>query len=582
MTSPESVTRRVIRQLLEALMFEGLIPWRCTDSTSGSWQLLHFRMGALNGECLGRIRGFGRVQLNTASLALTRRGRAVPPDLAVLSEQLPATEAQRTALLGELQATVSNSAVSPPHRDRRALAAEALDSALHEGHPYHPCFKARSGFSREDQLHYGPESGRCFRLHWLAVRRDQCLAHLPVAEATFWQRELGTDTAYLLRAAFNRVGANWSDYSALPVHPWQWRHLKTSTLAPALARGDVLHLGPLGDRYRASQSLRSLFNASRPGQACVKLSLGIGNTSSRRHLEPHSVPSAPQISRWLHTVVAGDDLFVRPYPLRLLPEYASLIYTGHGGQPAEQSGLAGELGAIWRLGIDRQLHTGERAIPMNALSMLEADGRPFIDPWLQRHGAMPWLGALIDTLVLPVWHLLIAHGIGVEAHAQNSLIVMRNGWPVALMLRDFHDSVEYVADFLPPGATGPRFGSRQAFYDDAPDDRYFRMGQVEALRELVMDTLFVFNLSELAQVLETHYQVPEAMVWAQVRHCLDGYARRHPELTARLARVGHHRNPIATESLLTRKLRGPGAGACRHPIPNALAARRDTHSLSNH
>jgi siderophore synthetase component len=582
MTSPESVARRVVRQLLEALLFEGLIPWCCTDSTSGSWQLLRFRMGELNGECLGRIRGFGRVQLNTASLSLTLKGRAVPADLAVLSEQLPATEAQRTVLLRELQATVNNSAASPPHRDRRALGAEALDSALHEGHPYHPCFKARSGFSREEQRHYGPESGRCFRLHWLAVRRDQCLAHLPVAEETFWQRELGTETAYLLRAAFNRVGANWQDYCALPVHPWQWRHLKTTTLAPALARGDALHLGPLGDRYRASQSVRSLFNASRPRQACVKLSLGIGNTSSRRHLEPHSVPSAPQISRWLQTVVAGDDHFIRPYPLRLLPEYASLIYTGHGGQPTEQSGLAGELGSIWREGIDRQLHTGERAIPMNALSMLEADGLPFIDPWLQLHGVMPWLEALIDTLVLPVWHLLIAHGIGVEAHAQNSLIVMRGGWPVALMLRDFHDSVEYVADFLPPDAAGPSFGDRQAFYDDAPDDRYYRMGQVEALRELVMDTLFVFNLSELAQVLEIHYQVPEAMVWAQVRHCLDGYARRHPELTARLAQVGHHRNPIATESLLTRTLRGPGAGECHHPIPNALAARRDTPSLNNH
>lgn len=582
MMSPESVTRRVVRQLLEALLFEGLIPWRYTDKTDSSWQWLHFRLGQLNGECLGRIRGFGRIELDMASLTLRHNGRAVPLKLTLLSEQLPAAEAHRTALLQELQATIANSLICPPHPDRRSLSAEALDSALHEGHPYHPSFKARCGFSREDQLHYGPESARCFRLHWVAVRRDQCLAQWPVAEETFWQRELGTETAYLLRAAFNRVGANWHDHSALPLHPWQWRNLQATNLAPALSRGDVRHLGPLGDRYRASQSLRSLFNVSRPGAACIKVSLGIGNTSSRRHLEPHSVPSAPSISRWLQRTVAGDDRFTERYPLRLLPEYASLIYTGHGGQPGEQCALAGELGAIWRLGIDRQLHGNERAVPMNALATLEVDSLPFIDPWLQHHGVMPWLRALIRTLVLPVWHLLIAHGIGVEAHAQNSLIVMRDGWPVALMLRDFHDSVEYVADFLPPGGDGPHFGARQPFYDDAPDDRYYRMGQVEALRELVMDTLFVFNLSELARLIESHYAVPEALFWALVSQCLDGYAQSHPELAARLARVDHRRTRIATESLLTRKLRGPGAGECHHEVPNPLATPIHIHSLSNH
>src|SRR5690554_8221466 len=98
--------------------------------------------------------------------------------------------------------------------------------------------------------------------------------------------------------------------------------------------------------------------------------------------------------------------------------------------------------------------------------------------------------------------MLTAHGVGLEAHAQNSLLVVHDGWPRALMLRDFHDSVEFARDYLPRTTPEPDFGPRQSFYDQAPDNQYYRMSNPEALRELVMDTLFIFNLSELALVLE--------------------------------------------------------------------------------
>lgn len=571
----EPVRQRVMRQLLEAVLFEGLVPYRCVDAADARRQWLSFPLGTLEARCRGYVRGFGRIHLDMDSLSLTRDGRRVSADLEDLVGELPAPVDQRLALLADLEATIRNTHRCRRHPDRRELAAEALDCALHEGHPYHPCFKARSGFSEDDQERYAPESGRDFRLHWLAVPRAQLLASLPPDEQAFWERELGAESARSLRDAFHRAGADWCVQTALPVHPWQWQHLRHAGLAPALARGEVISLGELGDRYRASQSLRSLFNVSRPGEACVKLPLGIGNTSSRRHLEPHSVPSAPAISRWLQETVDGDPRFARDYPLRLLAEYASLLYTGQPDHPAEGRALAGELGVIWRQGIEPRLGRGERAVPLNALCVREADGHPFIQPWIERYGAGPWLEAVIRAVVLPVWHLAVAHGIAVEAHAQNSLLVMRDGWPVALMLRDFHDSVEYVEDFLPASASGPAFAERQPLYDRAPDDLYYRMGQVEALRELVMDTLFVFNLSELALTMETHYRIPEPLFWRRVRCCLEDHARRHPELADRQARLAHRQPRIATESLITRKLRGPDSPECHHLVPNALAEPRD-------
>lgn len=567
----DALRHRVIRQLLEALLFEGVIRYSAVPTQQTGWQWLHFSLGELEARCRGRVRGFGRVSLAVESLGLTRRGKRVAVDLESLIGHLPAPLERREALLEELEATLQHARECRRLPDRRDLDTEALDSALHEGHPYHPCFKTRLGFRGDDPVRFGPESGHSFRLHWLAVPRDRLVARLPEVEWSFWDRELGATTARALRAALHDSGTDTCHHHLMPVHPWQWRQLSEGPLGPALARGEIISLGAFGDVYRSSQSLRSLFNASRPGQACVKLSLGISNTSSRRHLDPHSVPSAPSISRWLNRTVDADPRFAQHYPLRLLDEYAGLLVTGHPERPTEQSALAGELGAIWRRGIATRLVEGERAVPCNALFAVEADGRPFIHPWIERYGVGAWLDALLHTLVLPVWHLLVAHGIAVEAHAQNALLVVRDGWPVALLLRDFHDSVEYVESFLPEAAERPDFDERQALYDAAPADRYYRMGRVEALRELVMDTLFVFHLSELALAMETHYRLHETHFWQRVGGCLETHARHHPELAPRLARLGHHRPWIATESLLTRKLRGPDAPECHHRIPNPLA-----------
>ena len=575
LASTEPAEQRTLRQLLEALLFEGVTRFQSSPVTSeGSWWLV-FQLGRLQGRCRGRIRGFGRIRLALDTLTLTLNDQPVSVTLDRIVAELPGGETRHQALLAELNSTIDNVTCLEQFQavgDRRQLSAEQLDSAMHEGHPYHPCFKSRLGFCRSALRAYSPETSSGFQLHWLAVPRARLHSQLPAQEEAFWQQELGQDTAFLLRAAFNRFGLNWLDYAALPVHPWHWQQLNAGPYRELLERDGIHSLGPLGDRYRPGQSLRSLFNISNPDRACIKLPLGIVNTSSRRHLEPHSVPSAPQISEWLTQITQNDPRFQTDYPLRLLPEYASLAWCPATCETSpHRESLDGELGAIWRTSIRARLTLGEQAVPANALFAVEPDGRPFIQPWIEEFGLEAWLVAALNRLILPVWHLLAAHGIGLEAHAQNSLLVLRNGWPVALMLRDFHDSVEYVESFLPTAAPRPDFGHRQAFYDQAPEDRYYRMGQPEALRELVMDTLFVFNLSELGLLLTEHYGLPESRFWQHVARCLSTHAEAHPDLQHRLAQLDAFAPRVRTESLIARKLCPDPTQAMSHQVANPLA-----------
>lgn len=556
---------RVVRQLAAALLFEGIVEPSATGDGGLVW-----RSGGREFRCHAAAGPFGRPRIRPGSVEM--RGadgtwRAATPGRMVAG--LDAPEPNRAGLLAELERTVALcrwNAANLPATPRRGLPFPELEGRLEEGHPYHPCFKARLGFDEADHAAFGPEVGQRFQLVWLLVARSCLHRAIPGEEEAFWRAELGPVAWAEVQRRRAELNLPASDYGLLPLHPWQWWALREGEvapwLAPWLADGRAVCLGPLGDHYRASQSVRTVMNADDPRKADVKLALNIVNTASRRIIEPHSVCTGPAISEWLCTVVDGDPEFRERYPLTLLPEYAGII--------ADRDGrLAGQMAALWRRSVQSVLEAGESAIPFNMLMVNEADGAAFAAPWIERFGLLPWLDRLLAVAVLPVWHLLVRHGIAVEAHGQNMVLVHRDGWPVRLILRDFHDSVEYTPDFLADPAPLPDFPSLHPAYREAPPDRYYWAGGVDALRELTMDTLFVFNLSEISDLLALQYGLPEEAFWRRVHDLLEAHARRHG-LEERHRRVGHAAPEILSEALLRGKLLR-AREEIHHTVPNIFA-----------
>ncbi|MEI2301736.1 IucA/IucC family protein [Ensifer sp. MJa1] len=556
---------RVLRQLVAALLFEGIVKAR-TQPDIGETAFL-WSLGGRQFRCRGAITPFDRIRLVPGSVEIEdATGEWIEAPLAQLVSLLPGNGPNRGKLLGELTQTIAFSAWNDrnlPQRSRRAMSFAELEGALDEGHPYHPCYKARTGFSFADHAAFGPEAGNAFQLVWLLIARKHLRCALPTDEAVFWQAELGSETWSELQELQRRLGAAPEEFGFLPLHPWQWRTLSEPLLSGWIAAGEAHCLGPAGDHYTSTQSVRSLLNRDRPLAASIKLPLNMINTSSRRILEPHSVCTAPVISRWIAGMVAADPAFERRYPLTILKEYAGVIADGDGP-------LAGQVAAIWRESAQATLEAGEAVIPFNALMMVEADGRPFADDWIKRFGLMPWINRLIEIAVLPVWHLLVHHGLAVEAHGQNMLLVHRDGWPERLILRDFHESIEFSPGFLREPEEAPDFLSLHPLYRDAEPDQYYWTDKLDSLRELVMDTLFVYNLSEISHLLEHCYDLSETLFWQRVESVLAAYASEHAA-AERLAQLGCDQPRILTESLMTRKLLALKP-EYHHTVDNALAA----------
>ena len=554
---------RVLRQLVASLLFEGIVDARRqSDGESFQWSL-----GDRAYRCSGSVGPFGRVRLTPGSIEVQADDETwSPASLAQVVSALPGTGISRSRLLSEMTQTVAFSdwnARNLPSRPRRSMRFAELEGALEEGHPYHPCYKARTGFSDADHAAYGPEAGKAFQLIWLLVHRKHLRQALPADERIFWKTELGDETWAEIEAIRQEAGLASDDFALVPLHPWQWRNLASTLFSGWIEAKEAHCLGPAGDHYTATQSVRSLLNASRPLAASVKLPLNMINTSSRRTLEPHSVCTAPVLSRWIAGIVASDPLFAECYPLTVLEEYAGIIADAEGP-------LAGQIGAIWRQNAEATLKPGEALIPFNALMMVETDGRPFADDWVRHFGLMPWMNRLIEITVLPVWHLLVHHGIAVEAHGQNMLLVHRDGWPVRLILRDFHDSMEFSPGFLREPEKAPDFLSLNPLYREAEPDQYYWTDNLDSLRELVMDTLFVYNLTEISHLLEHCYALPETRFWQRVESVLSSYADTD-DAAGRQARLGFDRPHILTESLMTRKLLALKP-EYHHTVPNALAS----------
>lgn len=550
---PSRPAERALRQLAAAVIYERLAEIDVVDGPAGT--VFTWRAGGQSWRAAGTVGPFERPRLRAGSVEVEMPGGWRPAAAPDLARALGGPNAD--AFAAEIEATV---AAEPGRRaePRRDLDFTALEGAIDEGHPYHPSYRALSGFVQEDRRRFG-QGAAPFRLVWLFARRERLRLSGDAARPGFLRQALGEAGWREARHILARRGEPIAAWSALPVHPFGWPTLSRAYAAD-IARGELVPLDT-GDRYVPSQSIRTLLDVDRPAASNIKLPLDITNTSVQRTLPPYSVVSAPHVSNFLARIVANDPAFAARLPLAILPEHAAVVL--------DRDAAGAELrGAIWRRSVPTLIGEGERAVPFTALALLESDGRPFIEPFVARHGVSAWIDRLIAVAVLPVWHLLVAHGIALESHAQNLVLVLRDGWPVRIVLRDFHDCLEYVEDFLPAGTRLPDFAAIDEAFREAPADLYSWMSDVEELRWTLGDCLFVYNLTEVSALLAHGYGFPEVGFWRRVGAALRRHARDEG-LADRLARLAHATPTVTVERLVSRKLAPVADGA---PLPGRRVA----------
>jgi siderophore synthetase component len=72
-----------------------------------------------------------------------------------------------------------------------------------------------------------------------------------------------------------------------------------------------------------------------------------------------------------------------------------------------------------------------------------------------------WLGQYLQISLVPLFRLFVTQGVSMEAHVQNSMVALENGWPVHFFVRDL-EGVSVSRDHAPELLAG----NSEVLYDD--------------------------------------------------------------------------------------------------------------------
>ncbi|MEV7611372.1 IucA/IucC family protein [Streptomyces sp. NPDC089799] len=347
------------------------------------------------------------------------------------------------------------------------------EQSLVLGHPLHPAPKSREGLTESEARRYSPELHGSFPLHWVAV------APSVVATDSAWTEGGRALPAGHLLARLAPGLPLPLGTTPLPLHPWQAREVLRRPAAAALLDAGLLHdLGPFGAPWYPTSSVRTVHRPA--GPAMLKLSLGLPITNSRRENLRKELHRGVEVHRLLRTGLA--DRWQAAHPgFDIVRDPAWVAVDDPAGTPVPG------LDAVLR---HNPFRSGERALcvagftaprPWPGRTTLRSALAETVCRLAARTGrptpavAAEWFLRYLDHVVLPVLGLDAIAGIALEAHQQNTLVLLdAEGWPVGGRYRDnqgyyFRESHRAALDARLPGIGT----TSDTFVSDAVTDERF-------------------------------------------------------------------------------------------------------------
>jgi siderophore synthetase component len=311
------------------------------------------------------------------------------------------------------------------------------EQALIFGHLLHPTPKSRQGFADEDLPIYSPELKGKFPLHYFRLHPSIVLegSALPETATQLIKTELIADPQ--VSEEFKQMYCQPDDYSLLPLHPWQAQYLRRQPVGQTLFnQGLIEDLGPQGRAFLPTSSIRTVYHSD--AAFMFKLSLNVKITNSvrmnlykelERSVEVHQI-LAGAIGEELRQNYPQFDIIRDPAFLAVqfngepLPAFATILR-----QNPFQTNPATDATCISSLCQDSIYGDGSRLA--NLIKTLAKQENRTLSAV-----SLDWFRRYLQVSLQPILWLYFTHGIAVEAHQQNSVLQLADGYPERFYYRD--------------------------------------------------------------------------------------------------------------------------------------------------
>lgn len=357
------------------------------------------------------------------------------------------------------------------------------EQSLLYGHPFHPFPKNTVGFTEDEVKRFCPELRASFQLCYLAVRND-------IFQEEWVSKESRIKLYESIKAhAYHLLKGKSDAYEILPMHPWQYVHVKTiKEVRDYIDQEKIIPLGSFGPMAYPTSSVRTVFI---PALNCnIKLSLNIQITNMMRNNNKEQMRRTLDATKYL----LQSNCFQKELHTNI--SYEVGVCTCHFTND--------ELTKLFTM-VYRPIEFDVTSTYVLS-SLIEApveECRSRLCSMIDDRNIEQWFIRYLEISLLPIVRLAEEKGIHFEAHLQNSLLTIKNGMPHTFIIRDLEGvsvNIEKVEDDV--DTTGPLFYQKEEAW--ARTSYYF----------------IVNHLGSLIHAIAKDVNVDEKHFWAIVRHVL--------------------------------------------------------------
>ncbi len=324
--------------------------------------------------------------------------------------------------------------------DREALSQadfeyiEAEQSLL-LGHLTHPTPKSRQGMTEAEEAVYSPELKGTFQLHYFKAHHSIVLQDSSISQSAAnlmlneLERQMPEERERLQTLTEN------GEYVLIPIHPLQVKVVMEKEFVHRyMEDGKLAYLGPLGADYTATSSFRTVYQ--KDSAYMLKFSVPVKITNSLRVNKQKELDRGVEMSRLLQTEL-GISLYDKFSGFRVIEDPAYLSIRGDEAESGfevvirQNPFLHNEKGASLIAGLCQDHAYGGKSRLAGVISDLaEKEGRS------TEVVSKDWFKRYLTISLEPMLWLFETYGLALEAHQQNAVVQLKDGYPDTFYYRD--------------------------------------------------------------------------------------------------------------------------------------------------
>ncbi|MCJ1749193.1 siderophore biosynthesis protein, IucA/IucC family [Mammaliicoccus sciuri] len=311
--------------------------------------------------------------------------------------------------------------------EQENLSDVFFEQSVTEGHPFHPMTKTKLGFSIDDVIKFSPEFRQTVNVIPLLCNKDF------IDEINIYQSPALETFKKKVDTYCKEHGIKFENYALLFIHEWQLKHFLLPQFETCFEQQFMIPLYDLAVESNPLLSFRTL--EAQELNCIVKTAVNAQATSAVRNVSPASIRNGIILSDVVERIYRSNGYDNSYIQKDLAGNYLN-INQAHANKCSFmlRSRIPEQKGAHQLVcgSLITDSFVSRKPILIECIETIMQTQDMSFDSATQL-----FLTEYTHNLLEATYRLLLEEGISLEAHMQNSTVIIKDGMPISIYIRDF-------------------------------------------------------------------------------------------------------------------------------------------------